>query len=204
MGASLKLGCVIKSQSTDSPLARFTHARYIPTEFESLDNQIANGGITMNRRVIILSICVVLIGALAMATDPEPWFDLQNCAFCKQIGAQPGLAEQFNHEYHMLHNGVMSITHVGKEYKDAFAKAQLGMKDVIKEMQAGKEVKMCRHCSTLGSFYQLGVMPDQITRGEDIIVVYTSADTATVRKLQEFGKNSADAVAAMAKEKSGK
>lgn len=158
----------------------------------------------MNRRVILLSICLVLIGVVAMATDPEPWFDLQNCAFCKEIAAQPGLAEQFNHEYHMLHNGMMSITHVGNDFKDAFAKAQQGMQGVIKDMQAGKEVKMCRHCSTLGSLYQMGVMPDQITRGEDIIVVYTSSDTATVRKIQEFGKNSADAMTAMMKEKNAK
>jgi hypothetical protein len=158
----------------------------------------------MNRRTLIVSIGIVLIGAFAMATDPEPWFDMQNCAFCKEIAAQPGLADQFHHEYHMLHNGMMSITHVGKDFKDAFAKAQQGMQAVIKDMQSGKEVKMCRHCSTLGSLYQLGVMPDQIMRGEDIIVVYTSSDTAAVRKIQEFGKNSADAVAAMEKEKGAK
>lgn len=155
----------------------------------------------MRRRMLVLIGCLLAIGAVVMASDAEPWFDMEKCRFCQQIAAQPGLVEHMNHEYHMLHNGMMSITHVDKEFLPAFTKAQEGMQSVIKDMQAGKEVTMCRHCSTLGSLYGLGVMPDAIKTGENIIVVYTSSDTTAVKKIQEFGKNSAEAFAAMTAEK---
>lgn len=158
----------------------------------------------MNRRMILLTVCVVLVGVVAMATDPGPWFDTQNCEFCKRFAAQPGLLEHMNHQYFNLHNGLFSVSHIDHDYQPAFAKAQESLKDVIKELQAGKQVAMCRHCSTLGSFYGMGVMPDEFKSGDDIYVVYTSTDTAIVRQLQEFGKNSADALAAMAKEKNAK
>jgi hypothetical protein len=106
-----------------------------------------------------------------------------------------------NTEYHNLHNGMMSITHIDKEFQPAFAKASEAMRPVVQKIQEGKPVTTCRHCSTLGSLYMAGVMPDQVRKGEDIIVVYTSNDTTMVTKIQEFGKNSADAYAAMAAEK---
>lgn len=158
----------------------------------------------MNRRVILLTISLVLLGVFAMATDPEPWFDTQKCEFCKRLAAQPGLIEHMNHKYFNLHNGILSVSHIDHDYQGAFAKAQESFKEVIKDLQAGKQVTMCRHCSTLGSFYGMGVMPDEVKSGDEIYVVYTSADTSIVRKLQEFGKNSADALAAMDKEKNAK
>lgn len=155
----------------------------------------------MRRSILVLLVCLLAIGAVVIAADTEPWFDMEKCEFCKQIVAQPGLMEHMNNEYHMLHNGLLSITHIDKEFQPAFAKAQEGMGAVAKEMQAGKQVTTCRHCSTLGSLYMAGVMPDAIKTGDNIIVVYTSNDTTMVKKIQEFGKNSADFFAAMAAEK---
>ncbi len=158
----------------------------------------------MNRRVILLTICLILLGVIAMATDPEPWFDTQKCEFCKAFAAQPGLLEHMHHQYYNLHNGLMSVSHIDHDFQPAFANAQGALKGVVKDLQAGKQVAMCRHCSTLGSFYGMGVMPDEIKAGDEIYVVYTSTDTSVVRQLQEFGKNSADALAAMEKEKTAK
>ena len=155
----------------------------------------------MRRSILILVGCLLLVGAMVMASDPGPWFDLKNCEFCNKLAAQPGLIEHMNHEYHMLHNGMMSITHIDKEFQPAFTKVQEAMRPVVVNLQAGKQVTTCRHCSTLGSLYMGGVMPDDIKTGDNIIVVYTSNDTTMVKKIQEFGKNSAEALAAMAAEK---
>lgn len=63
---------------------------------------------------------------------------------------------------------------------------------VVKDLQAGKPVYTCPHCTTLGKFYQQGVMTDQVKEGESIIVVYTSSDTSIVTQLHDFGKKCAD------------
>ena len=60
-------------------------------------------------------VCAVLILAGTVAADDKPWFDMEGCAFCKQIGAEKGLAEHMRHEYHHLTNGLLSITMVDED-----------------------------------------------------------------------------------------
>ena len=155
----------------------------------------------MTRTLSTLTGCILILGAATMATDAGPWFDPVNCAFCKQFANQPDLFDHMNHEYHQLHNGMMQITHVDTDYQPAFAKAQEGVRTVVLDIQAGKPVTTCRHCTAQGSLFMAGVTPDVIKRGDDYIIIFTSSDTTLVRKIQEFGKNSAEALAAMAAEK---
>lgn len=150
----------------------------------------------MRKTLFTAAIMIVAIAFIATAAD-EPWFDLKKCAFCKTIADQPGLADHMKTEYHNLHNGTMSITHIDKEYQPAFAKAQESMKPVIADLQAGKPVYTCQHCTTLGTLMMGGVIPDQVKTGDDIIVVYTASDSTMVKKIQDFGQKSADAMAAM-------
>ena len=153
----------------------------------------------MRKTLFAAAIMIMAVAFIATAAD-EPWFDLKKCAFCKTLADQPGLIDHMKTEYHNLHNGMMSITHIDKEYQAAFAKAQEAMKPVIKDLQAGKPVYTCRHCTTLGSLMMAGVIPDEVKRGDDIIVVYTSNDSTMVAKIQDFGQKSADAFEQMAKQ----
>jgi hypothetical protein len=136
-----------------------------------------------------------------MASEPGPWFDPVNCAFCKQFANEPGLLNHMHHEYHQLHNGMMQITHVDAEFEAAFTKAQVGVGTVVRDMQAGKPVTTCRHCSAQGALFKAGVMPDLVKRGDDYFIIFTSSDTTLIKQIQEFGKNSSDALAAVAVEK---
>jgi hypothetical protein len=143
----------------------------------------------MRKTLITAAIMIIAIAFIATAGD-EPWFDLKKCEFCNKLSAQPGLIEHMTTEYHQLHNGTMSITHIDKDYKASFTKALEAMRPVVKALQEGKKVYTCPHCTTLGQLYMQGVNPDHIESGENIMEIYTSADSTMVKKLQEFGAKS--------------
>ncbi len=154
----------------------------------------------MRRNLILALTAVVAFAFIAKAAD-EPWFDLEKCAFCKTLAAQPGLLEHMKTEYHNTKTGIVSVTYIDKAYEPAFAKAQESMGKVVADLSAGKEVEMCKHCSTIGSFYAMGLMPETIKSDKCIISIYSSPDAAVVTKLQDFGKKSNEALAEMYKKK---
>jgi hypothetical protein len=154
----------------------------------------------MRRNLLLALTAVVALAFVAQAAD-EPWFDMEKCGFCKTIAAQPGLLDHMKTEYHNTQNGIISVTYLDKAYEPAFAKAQENMKPVIADVMAGKPVEICKHCSTIGGFYQMGIMPDTIKSEKCIIVVYSSPDADKVAKLQDFAKKSNAALAEIYKKK---
>jgi hypothetical protein len=152
------------------------------------------------RRNLILVLAVTVAFAFTVAAE-EPWFDLEKCSFCKEIKKQPGLLDHMKTEYHNTKTGIISVTYIDKDYEGAFAKAQTGIGQVVADKMAGKDVVTCRHCSAIGEFYQMGLMPETIKSEKCTIVIYSSADSATVAKLQDFAKKSNDAIAEFAKKK---
>jgi len=153
----------------------------------------------MNRNLFFF--LTVTAFAFTAATADEPWFDLEKCDFCKEIAKQPGLLDHMKTEYHDTKTGVISITYIDKDYETAFAKAQTGIRRVVEDKVAGKPVVACKHCTTIGEFYGMGIVPESIKSEKCIIVIYSSSDPAAVTKLQEFGKKSNEAIAEMAKKK---
>jgi len=154
----------------------------------------------MRRNLILALTAVVAFAFIAKAAD-EPWFDLEKCAFCKEFAKQPGLLEHMKTEYHNTKTGIVSVTYIDKEYEPAFAKAQQGMGPVVADKMAGKPVYSCKHCTTIGEFYQMGIDTESIKSDKCIIVIYSSPDAAVVTKLQDFGKKSNEALAEMYKKK---
>ena len=148
-------------------------------------------------RAMLLILATLLIAVFTGATADAPWFDLQKCEFCNKIAAQPGLVEHMRTEYHNLHNGTMSVTHIDEEYHPAFAKALAAMQPVVRDLQAGKKVYTCPHCTMLGELYLAGVIADEVKSGDDIMTIYTSSDSTMAKKLQEFGRKSAEGIAAL-------
>ncbi len=150
------------------------------------------------RKALLMTVALLCVASFLASAADEPFFDLQKCAFCKTLADQPGLLDHMKTQYHKLHNGTMSITHIDKEYQPGFAKALEAMKPVVQDLQAGKKVYTCPHCTMLGQLYMAGVMPDEVKSGDDIMEVYTSTDSTMVKKLQEFGEKSNEGLAALA------
>jgi hypothetical protein len=153
----------------------------------------------MNRNLFFF-LTVTAFAFTAAAAD-EPWFDLEKCAFCKEIAKQPGLLDHMKTEYHDTKTGVLSVTYIDKDYEAAFANAQKGIGQVVADKMAGKAVVACKHCTAIGEFYGMGIMPESIKSEKCIIIIYSSPDAAVVTKLQDFGKKSNEAIAERAKKK---
>lgn len=155
----------------------------------------------MRTVVSVLALVALVLVAAVMAADQEkPWFDMKNCAFCKELAAQPGLLEHMRHEYHNIHNGIVSVTYIDKDYRDEFAAMHQGMGKVVADMQAGKPVQMCQHCAKIGEFYQKGVRMEEVKSSDAIIVIYSSEDTALIADIQAFGARCTEELAEYAAE----
>jgi len=153
----------------------------------------------MNRKLILtLAATVALTSTL---TAEEPWFDLEKCAYCKEFAKQPGLVEHMKTEYHNTKNGIISVTYVDKAYQPAMEKAHAGIGQVVADKTSGKPVVACKHCSAIGDFYQMGLMPESIKSEKCTIVIYSSPDAAVVTKLQDFGRKTNEAIAEFDKKK---
>lgn len=145
--------------------------------------------------IIALLIAVVLCSGVMVAQE-KPWFDTQNCAFCKLFAAEPGLLDHMTNEYHNISDGMLSITHIDKGYDDAFKRAQSGIGKIVQEMQTGKmPAYVCPHCSMIGQFTMMGVKQEQVNSSYGIITLYQSSDSVMVAKVQDFGKRSAEELA---------
>jgi hypothetical protein len=150
-------------------------------------------------RAILAFLTVTVFAFTATAAD-EPWLDLEKCGFCKAFASQPGLLEHMKTEYHDTKTGIISVTYIDKDYEAAFAKAQDGVRQVVADQMAGKPVVACKHCTTIGEFYMMGIT-ETIKSEKCIIVIYSSTDSTAVAKLQDFGKKTNEAFAEMAKKK---
>src|SRR5262249_17885892 len=112
--------------------------------------------------VLALAVAVVFACPVPVPAAEDPWFDLEKCAFCKEIAKQPGLIEHMKTEYHDTKNGIISVTYIDKSHEPAFSKAQAGMGQVVADKMAGKPVVTCKHCGAIGDFYAMGLMPESI------------------------------------------
>ncbi len=146
------------------------------------------------RTLLVLTLfAIIACGAMIVAQDAEkPWFDLKNCVFCKEIEAQPGLKDHMRHEYHPIHDGLVSISYIDKDWWDEFAGAQAGMQKVAGNMNPTSLPPMCQHCSKIGEFYMKGVKMEEIRSEQAIVVVYSHTDAAVVKDIQAWGARTAD------------
>ena len=149
-------------------------------------------------------VCLVAVLALAVVTgsvaaeDKEPpWFDLKNCAFCKHLDAEPGLIEHMQMEWLDLPKGILMIGRVDEAYREAYERANKKMEKVGKHMMETGEIPyMCGHCRAYGELIMLAGEPQHI-RGELAeVLIWTSENPETVKKMQAFAKRTMDELAA--------
>ena len=78
---------------------------------------------------IIPLLAALLAAVLAMAGE-KPWFDMENCDFCKHLMTDPHLMENMNWEQYELSNGLLVVTTVKPEYVESFEMAMKEMKNL--------------------------------------------------------------------------
>jgi hypothetical protein len=151
----------------------------------------------MKKVFVVALMAVVCLAALAFAGDStsKPWFDLEKCAFCKTLNAEPGLLEHMKHDYHNIESGLLCVTNIDKEFQPAFERAHGNMMKVVADLQAGKDVYFCEHCTQMGEFHNMNVKFEDVKTGFGSVMLWTSAEPEVIAKLQAFGVRNTEEMA---------
>jgi hypothetical protein len=132
----------------------------------------------------------VLAGEHGAMKTPSGWFDMETCAFCKNLTTDPGLLEHATWESHAIENGMIYIMTVAPEYAESMAKASAAMEELGAKMQSGQvnpaTVKMCGSCQAFGQLMMAGVKMETVKGDAAEVTIVTSTDPALVAKMHEI------------------
>jgi hypothetical protein len=149
--------------------------------------------------LVIMTVAVLALFSAAISED-KPWFDMENCSFCKTLTEDPHLMDNITWENYDISNGLLTVTIVKPESKDSYLNAQKGMEKMAMEMAGGKtDVNMCGHCETYGSLMMAGAKFEHIESGAGYISLMTTDNPELLAKIQKFGQRNRDEFAKMEK-----
>ncbi len=134
---------------------------------------------------VILAAGILIAGTSPkQATPPpqteKPWFDMQNCAFCKSLMAEPGLMQHMlKWEHFKTADGLINITVVDKDYTDAYKKAQANMDAVTARLEKGENLPLCGSCTMFGEILKEGAKYEKF-QSDNIFVSSLTCDKPEV------------------------
>lgn len=139
---------------------------------------------------------LVLVAAVAFASDNAPWVDMENCPVCKNITAQEGLLENMTWEHHLTATGVMTVSTVKPEFQPQYAKAKAGMQKEIGRVMAGEDIKVCDYCTSISSLMMAGAKTENISTKACDIMLISSTDEAIIAKIHAHAQKTIDFLSA--------
>jgi hypothetical protein len=131
-----------------------------------------------------------------------PWFDMENCAFCKHLVQDPELLDHVTWESYKIHNGAVTLSMVEPAYVKPYAEAMAAMEALGAKMESGgvnpMTVKMCGHCMAYGELMMAGAEIETVGSDELQVHLMTSSDPEVVAKIHEFTQRNIDEMTKMA------
>ncbi len=156
------------------------------------------------RKKTILWLGVLLCAGIGMLMAAEtPWFDAQNCDFCRHLLTDPHLMQNMTWETHDLSNGVLILTAVKPEFRESYEKAKKEMAELEKGLASGKinvkDLKLCGHCQFYGMLHASGAKFEHIESDIADIELITSDNPDILKLIKEYGERNRKELAAMEK-----
>jgi len=137
-----------------------------------------------NARTIIVALAFTLIVFVIATAQDKSWFDMENCAFCKNLTAEPGLMDHITKwDHHNVKNGSVSVTVVDEAYLPAYKKAMMGMEATAKKMQAGEKLPMCGMCEAYGAAMMKGAQSEEVQSGNIFVSLMYSNDPEVINEI---------------------
>jgi hypothetical protein len=137
-------------------------------------------------------VAAIAVPALASPGQEKPWFDLENCAMCKALLAQPGLMDHMTWDNQLINTGMVSVCTVEPAYMDAYKKAGMQMEMVMKDLEAGKTMNLCGMCTSYGALMKAGAKTDEIMSGNTHVMTLTSTDPKVVDGIHTHAQRTID------------
>jgi hypothetical protein len=132
---------------------------------------------------------------------PSGWFDMENCAFCKNLVQDPGLLPHTTWENFAIENGMMNIFTVAPEYAASMATCTAAMEELGAKLHSGEvnpaDVKMCGHCMAYGGLMAAGVKMETVKGKAAEVTLMTSGDPAVVAKIHTMVERDNEEMALM-------
>ena len=148
-----------------------------------------------SRLLTLAAVILVACSTLVLAQE-KPWFDLQNCSFCKHLTTDPKLMENMTWDHYDISNGVISVTTVNPEFMASYKKAMDEMEKVGAEMTKGKtDVYMCGNCEYYGKMMQAGVKFEYVPTKTGVIVLFTSDKPEVIDMIKKYGQRNREELA---------
>ena len=152
-----------------------------------------------SKLMIAVIIALMFIGSMLVAED-KPWFDLENCSFCKHLTKDPDLLKNMTWDNYEIDNGIIMVTSVKPESKAAYMEAMKAMEAVGESMMQGNmDVKMCGQCEYYGTLMMAGAKFQHVDAGVADILLITSDDPELVTKIKYFGTKNKEEMAKLEK-----
>jgi hypothetical protein len=113
--------------------------------------------------------------------------EMEKCAMCKHIAANPQLMEKVTWETHKIDNGMLCVSTVPKELKSDFDALSAKMNSTMEQMKTdaaqGEDSELCELCKGMSELTKAGAQEKQIELSNGSIHMLTSDDPAVVAKI---------------------
>lgn len=149
-------------------------------------------------------VSLVLLSFSMLAAQEKSWFDMQNCAFCKNLTAEEGLMDHITiWDHHNVDNGSVCISVVDKEYVEAYKRAMHNMEEVGKRLEQGEMLPMCGMCRAYGELIKMGAKQDMVESGNVFVSIMYSDNPDVVAAIHAVTNRTNDEVKKMEQMKKG-
>ena len=160
------------------------------------------------KKTVFVAVTAILFAAVALlygvgnaGPGESAWFDMQGCAFCKNLTKDPALMKNMTWEHYDISNGVCTITTVKPEYKKSYVEARTAMMDIGKKLESGQitidKVPMCGHCQAYGKIQMMGAKMEWVEGSEADVTIMTSDKPEVVKEIKAFAQRNRDELAKM-------
>ncbi len=147
------------------------------------------------KRLVTLSLAIALVAgfsASALSGDhgsAGAWFDMEKCGMCSNMAKYDGLVDNMQWESHDMAKGIMTLCTVSDGYLEKYRSATKDMHAAGARMMQGEQMEMCGSCTAMGGIMMSGAVGmESIEIKHGSIMMFTSDDAETVKKLQKWAK----------------
>ena len=144
----------------------------------------------MKNILVLMALLAIAMPAAAgdhPAATESSWFDMENCAMCKNLSVDPGLLPHTTWENFSIEGGMMNVVTVDPAFAESMATANAAMEDLGAKMQSGQvnpmELKFCGHCMEFGQIMMAGVEMQNFKGQAAEVSLFTSDDPALVKRM---------------------
>jgi cytochrome c553 len=136
--------------------------------------------------VFLIAILATSASAQVHSGSEIPWFDMKQCAFCKNMAPLESRMAEISCDTHKVDNGMIMVSFVPEDLKDDMEQSHEKMMETAKQLESGKQLAMCGFCHQIGMLMSQGVKMQRLAGDHGEITLFTSEDPEMVKKIHEF------------------